>query len=32
LTVTMNKIASDKPCPKTLPCISIYWKPTTGRL
>jgi hypothetical protein len=24
LTVTMNKVASDKPCPKTLPPISIY--------
>jgi hypothetical protein len=24
LTVTMNKVASDKPCPKTLPSISIY--------
>jgi hypothetical protein len=24
LSVTMNKVASDKPCPKTLPPISIY--------
>lgn len=24
LTVTMNKVPSDKPCPKTLSCISIY--------
>jgi hypothetical protein len=24
LTVTMNKVPSDKPCPKTLPSISIY--------
>jgi hypothetical protein len=24
LTVTMNKVASDKPCPKTLPIIAIY--------
>jgi hypothetical protein len=24
LTVSMNKVASDKPCPKTLPMIKIY--------
>jgi hypothetical protein len=24
LSITLNKVASDKPCPKTLPCISIY--------